>query len=61
MWRAWSMAYPLGTGRIPFEREQLMVNSVLGGWQVSAINTMQAGTPFNLTYTPNAAQQVRRR
>ena len=24
----------------------------------SAINTAQAGTPFNLTYTPNSAQQV---
>ena len=33
-------------------------NAILGGWQVSAINTAQAGTPFNLTYTPNSAQQV---
>jgi hypothetical protein len=33
-------------------------DAVLGGWQVSAINTAQAGTPFNLTYTPNTAQQV---
>jgi hypothetical protein len=31
---------------------------VLGGWQLSAINTAQAGTPFNLTYGPNATQQV---
>ncbi len=33
-------------------------NAVLGGWQISAINTAQAGTPFNLTYTPNGAQAV---
>ena len=32
--------------------------ALLGGWQVSAINTAQAGTPFNLTYTPNSAQLV---
>ena len=31
---------------------------VIGGWQVSAINTMQAGTPFNITYGPNGAQAV---
>jgi len=31
---------------------------VIGGWQISVINTAQAGTPFNLTYTPNSAQQV---
>jgi outer membrane receptor protein involved in Fe transport len=33
-------------------------DAVLGGWQISVINTMQAGTPFNLTYSPNAATQV---
>jgi hypothetical protein len=33
-------------------------DAILGGWQISAINTAQAGTPFNLTYTPNSAQQV---
>jgi hypothetical protein len=33
-------------------------DSLLGGWQLSAINTMQAGTPFNLTYTPNSSQAV---
>ena len=31
---------------------------MIGGWQISAINTAQAGTPFNMTYTPNATQQV---
>jgi len=49
---------PFGHGRRFLSSGNGLVNSVLGGWQVSAINTMQAGTPFNLTYTPNAAQQV---
>ncbi len=39
-----------GAGASPF------VDAVAGGWQISAINTAQAGTPFNLTYTPNSAQ-----
>ena len=30
----------------------------MGGWQISGINTMQAGTPFNITYTPNGSQAV---
>ena len=30
----------------------------MGGWQISGVNTMQAGTPFNLTYTPNSANVV---
>jgi len=30
----------------------------VGGWQISAINTAQGGTPFNLTYTPASANQV---
>jgi hypothetical protein len=34
------------------------VNTLLGGWQISAINTAQAGTPFNITYNPNSAQAV---
>ncbi|WP_255484354.1 TonB-dependent receptor [Granulicella sp. 5B5] len=34
------------------------LNEVVGGWQVSAINTTQAGTPFNVTYSPNSSQAV---
>ena len=34
------------------------MNAVVGGWQLSGINTMQAGTPFNLTYTPNSANAL---
>ena len=36
-------------------------DAVLGGWQISAINTSQAGTPFNLTYRPNARKRFRRK
>ena len=47
---------PFGRGR-HFGREMNpLLDAFVGGWQVSAINTAQGGTPFNLTYTPNSAQ-----
>jgi hypothetical protein len=49
---------PFGRGRKFLGSANGLTDSVLGGWQVSAINTAQAGTPFNLTYSPNSAQQV---
>ncbi len=49
---------PFGRGKQFLSNANGLTNSVLGGWQVSAINTMQAGTPFNITYSPNSAQQV---
>ena len=49
---------PFGHGRHFLSNPNGLVDSVLGGWQISAINTMQAGTPFNITYSPNVAQQV---
>ncbi len=49
---------PFGQGRHFLANANGLTNSILGGWQVSAINTMQAGTPFNITYSPNSAQQV---
>jgi hypothetical protein len=45
---------PAGRGRRFLSNSNGFVDSVLGGWQVSAINTAQAGTPFNLTYTPKS-------
>jgi hypothetical protein len=48
---------PVGQGR-RFMNQGGVGNEVLGGWQVSVINTAQSGTPFNLTYTPNGAQQL---
>lgn len=47
---------PFGRGRHFGKQLNPVVDAVAGGWQISAINTAQAGTPFNLTYTPNTAQ-----
>jgi len=49
---------PVGRGRQFLPNASPLVDSVLGGWQISTINTMQAGTPFNLTYSPATANQV---
>jgi hypothetical protein len=49
---------PFGRGRHFASSANGALDAIIGGWQVSAINTAQAGTPFNLTYTPNTAQQV---
>jgi hypothetical protein len=49
---------PVGHGRHFLHDSSPAVNAVLGGWQVSAISTAQAGTPFNLTYTPTSTQLV---
>lgn len=47
---------PFGRGRHFGNTLNPMFDGLLGGWQVSAINTAQAGTPFNITYGPNSAQ-----
>ncbi|MGO8932304.1 MAG: TonB-dependent receptor domain-containing protein [Terracidiphilus sp.] len=47
---------PFGHGRAFGQHLNPFVDGVLGGWQVSADNTAQAGTPFNLTYGPNSNQ-----
>jgi hypothetical protein len=49
---------PFGHGRQYFSGINPATDAILGGWQVSVINTADAGTPFNITYTPNSAQQV---
>lgn len=49
---------PFGRGRRFLDHGNGFVDAVLGGWQVSLINTAQAGTPFNITYTPNSATAV---
>jgi Carboxypeptidase regulatory-like domain/TonB dependent receptor/TonB-dependent Receptor Plug Domain len=49
---------PFGRGRHFASSSNGLVNTVIGGWQVSAINTAQAGTPFNVVYSPNSAQAV---
>ena len=47
---------PFGRGRSFGQSLNPMLDAILGGWQVSAIDTAQAGTPFNLSYTPNSNQ-----
>jgi hypothetical protein len=49
---------PVGHGRAYLASANPLVEGILGGWQISAINTVQGGTPFNLTYTPNSANVV---
>jgi hypothetical protein len=49
---------PVGRGRTYMSSTNSVVDAILGGWQVSAVNTMQGGTPYNITYTPNSAQAV---
>ncbi len=49
---------PFGRGRHFLSNANGLTDALLGGWQISGINTMQAGTPFNITYSPNSAQQV---
>ena len=49
---------PFGHGRQFLHGANGFVDSALGGWQVSVINTAQAGTPFDITYTPNSATAV---
>jgi len=49
---------PLGRGKQFLSASNGLVNAVVGGWQLSGINTAQAGTPFNLTYTPNSANAL---
>jgi hypothetical protein len=46
---------PVGRGRHFLNSSSALTDTLLGGWQISAINTMQAGTPFNVGYSPNSA------
>jgi hypothetical protein len=49
---------PFGHGQRFLGSSNGVVNTLVGGWQVSGIVTLQAGTPFNITYGPNSAQAV---
>lgn len=49
---------PFGHGKRFLSGINGATNAVLGGWQISAINVAQSGTPFNLVYGPNSANQV---
>ena len=49
---------PVGHGRRFLSGSSKLVNTLVGNWQMSAIHTIQAGTPFNITYSPNSKQAV---
>jgi hypothetical protein len=49
---------PIGQGRRVRSSANPVLDAVVGGWQVSAVNTAQGGTPFNITYTPSSANMV---
>jgi hypothetical protein len=49
---------PFGKGRRFGSNAAPVVESVLGGWQVTAINTAASGLPINLTYSPSSQFQV---
>jgi len=49
---------PVGHGKTYLGSANPFVDAVLGGWQISTVNTMDGGTPYNLTYGPNSANAV---
>ena len=49
---------PVGKGKQFLNTSNSLLNVLAGGWQISGINTMQAGTPFNLTYGLKSANAV---
>ncbi len=36
----------------------MLMQQVLGGWQITAINSISSGQPVNITYSPSNAQTV---
>ncbi len=54
-----SLVYDLPVGRNRrFLNTGGIVNQVLGQWQVSAVNQAQSGFPYQINYSPAAANQV---
>ncbi len=49
---------PFGKGRRFLSGDNYLVESVLGGWRMTLINTITSGLPANLTYSPSSAFQV---
>ena len=49
---------PYGKGKHYGGNSNSVQNTFLGGWQVGGVITIQGGTPFNLTTTPSATNQV---
>jgi hypothetical protein len=49
---------PIGKGRQFMSGMNPVLDEILGGWQLSGINTANTGTPINVFYTPSAANDV---
>ncbi len=49
---------PYGKGRSFGQSAPMVLQEVLGGWQVTAIENAQSGQPVNITYAPNGFQAV---
>jgi Carboxypeptidase regulatory-like domain/TonB-dependent Receptor Plug Domain/TonB dependent receptor len=49
---------PYGKGRTFGNSANYLMQEVLGGWQLTAINSASSGLPVNITYSPNSFQQV---
>ena len=49
---------PYGKGRSFGNNSNFFMQEVLGGWQLTAINSAGSGLPTNVTYSPNSFQQT---
>jgi hypothetical protein len=49
---------PFGRGRKFMGNMNPVADALLGGWQLSTINTANTGAPINVYYTPSAANDV---
>jgi hypothetical protein len=49
---------PIGRGRSILSSANPVLDAIVGGWQISGVNTAAGGTPFNITYTPSSANMV---
>ncbi|MBB5056316.1 hypothetical protein HDF16_000985 [Granulicella aggregans] len=49
---------PYGKGRMFGQKAPYALQQILGGWQLTAINSTSSGLPVNISYSPSSAQQV---
>ncbi|MBB6144658.1 hypothetical protein HNQ77_002614 [Silvibacterium bohemicum] len=49
---------PYGKGRTWGTAAPLWAQEALGGWQLTAINSLSSGLPVNVSYSPNSFQQT---